>query len=486
MPFDIHINSHSSGTQNIGAGPGPQSNLHGTGTQSNYYGCTGSNNRERCTVNSQSVKAFQGPSANDRENLSEEKEDCLRSLSYVYMNTRRQNIEDAHPNTCEWLFNTTEFQEWRDRQYLSTHNGVLWIKGKPGAGKSTLMNHALSYFETVFADHIIVAYFFNARGGILEKTPLGMMRSIVYQLLNKNDALYGRFVDSYREKRRIHDGKDLKWQQEELKKFIQSIVKWPLQSMQSKPLLVLVDALDECDEGEVRDVVGFLEILSVNAITSRVKLRICLSSRHYPRISMRKNLNLTIELRQEHRNDIATYLEGKLLTDHYSIKKQVQDKAGGIFLWVVLVVAMLNRAEDDEDLEELFDTLVAKGVSDRAELMRVLQWVLLSRQPLTPEELYIAAVSGSLPSHTTIRRRIISSSKGLVEVRNNEAGREIVQFIHLSVNDFLYRNKRLERLDSTLEPDAISASHARLWAYCRSYIISLDTLRSYDAEIKLS
>ncbi len=42
------------------------------------------------------------------------------------------------------------------------------------------MKHALRHCEEVFADHLIVAHFFNARGEILEKTPLGMLRSIVY------------------------------------------------------------------------------------------------------------------------------------------------------------------------------------------------------------------------------------------------------------------------------------------------------------------
>ncbi len=403
------------------------------------------------------------------------------------MDTRRQNIDDAHPNTCEWLFSTTEFKEWRDRDDLSTHNGVLWVKGKPGAGKSTLMNHTLSYCETAFGEHLVVAYFFNARGGVLEKTPLGMMRSIVYQLLNKDDTLYRVFLDFYREKRRIYNGKELQWQQTELKKFIQSIVKQlPLQS---KSLLLLVDALDECDEKEVRGVVGFLETLSIIAINAGAELRICISSRHYPRVSMKKNLELTVEMRQEHETDITAYVREKLYTDDYSFAYQIRKKAGGIFMWVVLVVAMLNKAYDEgrheamqvtldevpEDLEGIFNTALEKGNSDKAELISMLQWVLFSYRRLTPEELYIAAVSESLPSHDAVRRRIVSSSKGLIEVRVEDTGEEFVQFIHLSVNDFLCRNRRLERLDPTLEPDAISASHTRLWAYCWSYIKRRDT-----------
>ena len=71
------------------------------------------------------------------------------------------------------------------------------------------MKHALCHCEEVFADHLIVAYFFNARGEILEKTPLGMLRSIVYQLLDKDNTLCERFRLIY-EKQRMYD-KEGEW-----------------------------------------------------------------------------------------------------------------------------------------------------------------------------------------------------------------------------------------------------------------------------------
>ncbi len=129
---------------------------------------------------------------------------CLRSLGFRGIEARLHDIAAAYSGTCDWLFSTTQFRKWRDCADLPGYNGVLWIKGKPGAGKSTLMKHALRHCEEVFADHLIVAYFFNAQGEILEKTPLGMLRSIVYQLLDKDDTLYERFRPIY-EKQRMYD-----------------------------------------------------------------------------------------------------------------------------------------------------------------------------------------------------------------------------------------------------------------------------------------
>ncbi|KAG7293969.1 hypothetical protein NEMBOFW57_004030 [Staphylotrichum longicolle] len=129
----------------------------------------------------------------------------------------------------------------------------------------------LSEFPHVFCidDHLIVAYFFNARGGILEKTPLGMLRSIVYQLLDKDATLYEHFRPIYEKQSMCMEGEWV-WRQAQLEDFIRSIIK----KWRSKRLLLLVDALDECDDRGVRDVVGFLECLSIDAVQAGVTLRI--------------------------------------------------------------------------------------------------------------------------------------------------------------------------------------------------------------------
>jgi hypothetical protein len=252
---------------------------------------------------------------------------CLRSLGFRVIDARLHDIAAAHQGTCDWLFSTVQFQQWRDCADLRAHNGVLWIKGKPGAGKSTLMKHALRHCEEVFADHLIVAHFFNARGELLEKTPLGMLRSIVYQLLDKDDTLYERFRHLYEKQILCNEG-EWAWSQAQLEDFIRSIIN----KRQSKALLLLVDALDKCNDRDVRDVVAFLESLSVGAVEARVTLRICLSSRHYPYVSMRKALELTVEASEEHRRDIATYIEQKLEGHNDDIRAKVREKAGGIFM----------------------------------------------------------------------------------------------------------------------------------------------------------
>ncbi|GJC89990.1 vegetative incompatibility protein HET-E-1 [Colletotrichum liriopes] len=358
-------------------------------------------------------------------------------------------------------------KKWMDTAYLKDHNGVFWIKGKPGAGKSTLMKHAFRrYQKQFFSDYFLVAHFFNARGEALEKTSLGMLRSIVYQLLQNDEALYEHFGSTFREKQRTSLEEGLQWRQSELQEIIRSVVT----QSHSKPFLLLVDALDECHESEIRDVVTFLESLSISASRVDVQLKICLSSRHYPSIRMGKAIELKLDDSKNHRKDIAKYVNERLIVSDADIKAKILNKANGIFLWVVIVVSLLNKAYDEGqveamqrtleevpgDLEQIFSTILNKDVSSVYETVLMLQWVLLSRRPLTPRELFAAVVGTAPPTTDLIQRRITTSSKGLIEIRKGIG--ESVQFIHLSVREFLFRYKRLQALDATLGPEPITTS----------------------------
>ena len=315
-----------------------------------------------------------------------------------------------------------------------------------------------------------------------------MLRSLTYQLLDQDPLCYERFIPLFRDKQKKH--RSWEWREGELKNFLLSQAR----TCQSMPKVLLIDALDECNEPEVRKVVEFLESLSIYAVDADVALNICLSSRHYPTVSMKKRLELVVEKREEHGGDISIYVRDKLTERDEEIEKGILDKASGIFMWVILVVAMLNQAYDrgkveamhetlrevPPDLEEVFRTLLGKDSPDKHETILMLQWVLFSRRPLKPEELYFAIIAGtdtqrleawnrSKITSDVIRRFITDSSKGLIEIRKESE--ETVQFIHESVNDFLLRNKRLETLDPALESNPIGTSHDQLRACCMSYIM---------------
>ena len=101
------------------------------------------------------------------------------------MDTRHYAIEPAFKDTCTWLFESPEYMNWERRERVVDYNGVLWLKGKPGSGKSTLMKQAVQRTKNSLpcSCTLILYYYFNARGSELEKTLLGLFRSLLHQLV---------------------------------------------------------------------------------------------------------------------------------------------------------------------------------------------------------------------------------------------------------------------------------------------------------------
>ena len=111
-----------------------------------------------------------------------------------------------------------------------------------------------------------------------------------------------------------------------------------------------MDALDECLEDQARNIIEFFESLGEITMSTAIHFHICFSSRHYPHITVKRGLQLILESQLGHSDDISSYLTSKLKIGESEQAKQIPNqivqKASGIFLWVVLVVQVLNKEYD--------------------------------------------------------------------------------------------------------------------------------------------
>ncbi|KEF60418.1 uncharacterized protein A1O9_01979 [Exophiala aquamarina CBS 119918] len=192
----------------------------------------------------------------------------LESLKYKNINTRWSSIREEHVHTCRWLFEETEFQDWLTHRKAHENHGFLWIKGKPGSGKSTLMKYAClaTRKEMKGKGFTIVSFFFNARGALLEKSTAGLYRSLLWQLL-KSQSL--DFISQILDDVMLDD-------------FLSETFSWTLESLESLfrvvikelrlPVICFIDALGECDESQVRQMGKKPKV---------VKPALC-DERHYP------------------------------------------------------------------------------------------------------------------------------------------------------------------------------------------------------------
>ena len=123
------------------------------------------------------------PSQTETTSLHNRRIEWLTSLSFEQMDSRRSTIKTAYSTTCQWLLKHPAYLDWVDPHHLQEHRGFLWINGKPGAGKSTLIKFAYAHAGRQGHEHeVLVSFFFNARGNKLERSTVGMYRSRRYRL----------------------------------------------------------------------------------------------------------------------------------------------------------------------------------------------------------------------------------------------------------------------------------------------------------------
>jgi hypothetical protein len=415
---------------------------------------------------------------------------AMELLRFPQMDVRRQTVRDAHTGTCEWIFNDPEYKSWCDTERMRFHHGFLWIKSKPGAGKSTLMKFLLVSTEQQPApDEAVISFFFNARGDLLERSLEGMYRQLLHQLLTRVTRLQS-IVPALA----ISDLPPLGWPRQLLENQFKKCV---LGLGGQERVTCFIDALDECPESEIRDLVELFEDLGEIVAAKNIRFRVCFSSRHYPNVSLEKCQHFMLDGQSGHQQDIAAYIDSKLRLPTSKINKEikaaVRDRAQGVFLWVVLVVKKLKRDIDrgvikhlrscldevPDGLDALFrDTLRITGDNDGLTI-NMMQWMLYARQALTREELYFGVhslIDGDLEpwGHDEITlevmdRFIVNCSRGLVESTREQYPK--MQFIHESVRDYLFGGG-LGLLAPTISKNLAGVSHDYLKRSCLRVLTS--------------
>lgn len=260
---------------------------------------------------------------------------------------------------------------------------------------------------------------------------------------------------------------------------------------------LIIDALDECDEDEVRDMTTFFSRLGEDAVCAGRALRVLFSSRHYPHITIQRSIGMKLEDQNGHSQDIERYVSSELKVGRgkqvRQVRQEIAERASGVFMWVVLVVQILNKAFDHghvhalqkklreipDDLNELFRSILTRDCQNMDEMKLCLQWILHASRPLKREELYYAILSGLEPQELgpwdpdiitakSIDLFILSSSKGLAEVTKSR--HHTVQFIHESIREFLLKDNGLSHVWADLRNNSIGLSHDRLKICCSNYL----------------
>ncbi|CAH0047183.1 unnamed protein product [Clonostachys solani] len=433
---------------------------------------------------------------------TDRRKELLESLNFQQIDTRKATLKNAHKKTCRWFLDHPEYHDWLDHEKILHHHGFLWIRGKPGAGKSIMMKFL--YLHMRKKDRrgrvLTASFFFVARGDLLERSVSGMYRSLLLQLL-----------EGFPDLQRLLDGPELIPRNEmgcPPLNVLKDLFRTAVSSVADRSFTCFIDALDECDEQQVMDMVEFFDELAEHCTENGVRFQVCFSSRHYPYIDIRSGIRMTLENQEGHAKDLEAYIKSQLRIKNPSLVEELipmlLEKAAGVFLWVALVVDILNEennrgrlalrkrlSEVPSGLSELFKDMLTRNQRDMEELLLSILWILFAQRPLRPTEYYHALWSGLSPkglvdpemptietsdADDCCKRCVTSSSKGLAEI--TKAKQPTVQFIHESVRDFLLKDKGLNDLWPDLGSDFESQGHDRLKSCCHAYFYH-QTLREY-------
>ncbi|KIW77089.1 hypothetical protein Z517_09535 [Fonsecaea pedrosoi CBS 271.37] len=404
--------------------------------------------------------------------------EVLKSLAFAEMFQRRNNIDRAHPNTCQWILHNDTYTSWQ-----AQHRGLLWITGKPGAGKSTLMSFIYNAMkdESGSAPSTHLEFFFSGRGTPLQKSSLGMYRALLNQLYTQCPTIRGPIRKVFEDKQAAFGsgGHQWEWQRPELEDLF---LKAALKAAQSQSLVIFVDALDEAGATAAQQIAAYFHQLYDDSLsTTKSKIRICFSCRPYP-VPL-KTLGAEIRVDQLNENDIISFTQDHLKIEDLtgaqpderptweSLVEELTQRAAGVFQWVSLVVPMAAKYILDgkspseirrqlrkvpKELSEVYKYILEHVIDrdNRPRTLLLLRWVCLGRRPLTVTELRVAMAATKaktsparlryqdtddfVDTDSRMERLIVSLSGGLVETTSDEEKTDkTVQVIHQSVNDFL-------------------------------------------------
>ena len=294
----------------------------------------------------------------------------LKSLWYPEIHTRQERVGEAHQNTFQWIYEPGGFDQSTRRwnsfvQWLKEGSGIYWINGKAGSGKSTLMNYICQDDRTTnllrtwsgTQGLFTPTFFFWNAGTTLENTSEGLLRSLLYQVLQKfpnlaplscqNQSALG-FAEEIE-----HEGEQIAaWTERRLHATLGKVLR---QAQEICHICIFIDGLDEVSEEPDAAIAMIKKMQSANT-------KICISSRPDRPYTDAFESFAKLRLQYLTEPDIRRYVVDKLQPslpteseDRVSIfLDEIARKAQGVFLWVKLVVKALQRGlQNDDSLEQL-------------------------------------------------------------------------------------------------------------------------------------
>ncbi|KAG4295066.1 hypothetical protein FPRO06_01650 [Fusarium proliferatum] len=309
----------------------------------------------------------------------------------------RKHLAFHLEGTGEWIHRSDNYLKWHESQ----EDGLLWIKGVPGSGKSVV---AASMIHKLSQEKIPVLYFFFRQIVEANHRPINLLRDWLAQILVYCPPLQASL------KAYVDEGRDLdSISVDELWRHLRT-------ALASVPkVYCMADALDEMDH----DNSEFINQLAELGDWKPSSVKVLLTSRPTSGVEAAMRGTRFLHIRMDEKAvdvDISSYvrycLSGTSLSecDQQLVKEAVPGRANGLFLYAKL--AMKSFLEPGADIHETIHKLPLdldamyigilrehaqrSGISENTQVL-ILQWVTHATRPLRLLELadMLKTVGGS-------------------------------------------------------------------------------------------
>lgn len=257
-------------------------------------------------------------------------------------------IKERHPSSCEWLFDSPEFQRWTADECDAQ---IFWLNGRHGAGKSFLCATAIERMRQG-SNAPTTAFQFLKKG--TEVSKVHILQNLVYQLTRSLEAIRNDIPDHVIAL--IEECKDDNG-------VFQTLIPDLLSELDKT--YIFIDGLDEAsNDVDIKDLVDFLV-----AETAKVphKTRLWFGSQPLPQIEdyMRKLHGTQIVEKEinmiDTEADIKAYFAAAIPEsangDRFArmlVQSSMETEVAGSFLWASSMISDLKeKAEDAEDMIQL-------------------------------------------------------------------------------------------------------------------------------------
>ncbi|KAN0086979.1 hypothetical protein V8E54_000667 [Elaphomyces granulatus] len=390
--------------------------------------------------------------------MTDEDNRCLADLLLTDPRNEKTRIERTKggllSDSFRWILNNSEFQRWREDK----QSQLLWIKGDAGKGKTMLIIGIIGELLQQVAKSgkssatEVLSYFLCQGTDSRLNTATAILRGIIYLLVIEQP-----FLISHLRKKYDHAGRKL-FEDGSAFYCLSEVFRQMVQDPKLTAAYLVVDALDECEEGleQLLDLITW----TVSAQSSCIKWIV--SSRNRDNIEQwlgfDSHTRLSLELNADHiSHAVDVYIDHKVsqlvsLRNDKALKEQVRDqirqKSDGTFLWVALVFeelrgalrGNLSRVLDriPKGLTPLYDRMInqIQQLDDYTQLcLLALSAATLAYQPLYLREIHVVAgLQEEIPDLEDLEdlERIVNMCGSFLTIRDN-----YVYFIHQSAKDYL-------------------------------------------------